>query len=98
MKSLFSWMLLGTGPGAMGVHREQRESRVQGMRLAPFMMDEPLCIKPLAGGSPVKALPYSLPGLLASGPPPLMMTPHSHFFMAPQEYLCYYLRVVLSEI
>ena len=25
-------------------------------------------------------------------------TYHSHFFMAPQEYLCYYLRVVLSEI
>ena len=64
MKSLFSWMLLGTGPGAMGAHREQRESRVQGMRLAPFMMDEPLCIKPLAGGSPVKALTYSLPGPL----------------------------------
>lgn len=35
MKSLFSWMLLGTGPGAMGV---------QGRRQAPFMMDEPLCI------------------------------------------------------
>lgn len=48
MKSLFSWMLLGTGLRAMGVHREQRESRVQGMRQAPFMMDEPLCIKPLA--------------------------------------------------
>ena len=89
MKSLFSWMLLGTGPGAMGV---------QVRRQAPFMMDEPLCIKPLAGGSPVKALPYSAPEPLASGPPPLMMTPHSHFFMAPQEYLCYYLRVVLSEI
>ena len=44
MKSLFSWMLLGTGLRAMGVHREQRESRVQGMRQAPFMMDEPLCI------------------------------------------------------
>lgn len=44
MKSLFSWVLLGTGPGAMGVHREQRESRVQGMRQAPFMMDELLCI------------------------------------------------------
>ena len=64
MKSLFSWMLLGTGLRAMGVHREQRKSRVQGMRQAPFMMDEPLCIKPLAGGSPVKALPYSLPGPL----------------------------------
>lgn len=37
-------MLLGTGPGAMGVHRGQRKSRVQGMRQAPFMMDEPLCI------------------------------------------------------
>ena len=55
MKSLFSWMLLGTGPGAMGV---------QVRRQAPFMMDEPLCIKPLAGGSPVKALPYSAPGPL----------------------------------
>ena len=64
MKSLFSWMLLGTGLRAMGVHREQRESRVQGRRQAPFMMDEPLCIKLLAGGSPVKALPYSLPGPL----------------------------------
>ena len=37
-------MLLGTGPGAMGVHREQRESRVQGMQQSPFMIDEPLCI------------------------------------------------------
>lgn len=37
-------MLLGTGLRATGVHREQRESRVQGMRQAPFMMDEPLCI------------------------------------------------------
>lgn len=44
MKSLFSWMLLGTGLRAMGVHREQRESRVQGRHQAPFMMDEPLCI------------------------------------------------------
>lgn len=44
MKSLFSWMLLGTDLRAMGVHREQRESRVQEMRQAPFMMDEPLCI------------------------------------------------------
>lgn len=44
MKSLFSWMLLGTGPGIIGVHRRQRESRVQGRRQAPFMMDEPLCI------------------------------------------------------
>ncbi len=44
MKSLFSWMLLGTGPEAMGVHRRQRESRVQGMRQAPFMMDELFCI------------------------------------------------------
>lgn len=44
MKSLFSWMLLGTGPWAIGVHRRQRESRVQGRRQAPFMMDEPLCI------------------------------------------------------
>lgn len=44
MKSLFSWMLLGTGPGAMGIHRRQRESRVQGMRQAPFMMDELFCI------------------------------------------------------
>lgn len=44
MKSLFSWMLLGTGLRAMGVHREQRESRIQGRRQAPFMMDEPLCI------------------------------------------------------
>lgn len=44
MKSLFSWMLLGTGPGAMGVHRRQRESRVQGMRQSPFMIDEPFCI------------------------------------------------------
>lgn len=44
MKSLFSWMLLGTGPGAMGVHRRQGESRVQGMRQSPFMIDEPFCI------------------------------------------------------
>ena len=44
MKSLFSWMFLGTGPEAIGVHRRQRESRVQGRRQAPFMMDEPLCI------------------------------------------------------
>lgn len=44
MKSLFSWMLLGTGPGAIGVHRRQRESRVQGMRQAPFMIDELFCI------------------------------------------------------
>lgn len=98
MKSLFSWMLLRTGPGVIGVHRRQRESRVQGMRQAPFMIDELFCIKPLAGGSPVKALPYSAPEPLASGQTPLMMTPHSHFFMAPQEYLCYYLKVVLSEI
>ena len=98
MKSLFSWMLLGTGPGAIGVRRRQRESWVQGMRQAPFMIDELFCIKPLAGGSPVRALPYSAPEPLASGPTPLMMTPHSHFFMAPQEYLCYYLKVVLSEI
>ena len=35
MKSLFSWMLLGTGPGAIGVQEGQRESRVQGMRQAP---------------------------------------------------------------
>lgn len=35
MKSLFSWMLLGTGPGAMGV---------QVRRQASFMIDEPLCI------------------------------------------------------
>lgn len=98
MKSLFSWMLLGTGLRAMGVHRGQRESRVQGRRQASFMIDELFCIKPLAGGSPVRALPYSAPEPLASGQTPLMMTPHSHFFMAPQEYLCYYLRVVLSEI
>ena len=97
MKSLFSWMLLGTGPGAIGVQEGQRESRVQGMRQAPFMIDEPLCIKPLAGGSPVRALPYPAPEPLASGQTPLMMTPHSHFLMAPQVYLCYYLRVVLSE-
>lgn len=89
MKSLFSWMLLGTGLRAMGV---------QVRRQASFMMDELFCIKPLAGGSPVRALPYSAPEPLASGQTPLMMTPHSHFFMAPQEYLCYYLRVVLSEI
>lgn len=97
MKSLFSWMLLGTGLRAMGVHRGQRESRVQGMRQAPFMIDEPFAL-PAAGGAPVRALPYSVPEPLASGQTPLMMTPHSHFFMAPQEYLCYYLRVVLSEI
>lgn len=90
MKSLFSWMLLGTGPGAIGVQEGQRESRVQGMRQAPFMIDEPLCIKPAAGGSPVRALPYSAPEPLASGQTPLMMTLRSHFFMAPQEYLCYY--------
>lgn len=57
MKSLFSWMFLGTGLRAVGVHREQRESRVQGMRQAPFMMDEPLCIQPAVGGSHVKAVP-----------------------------------------
>lgn len=34
----------GDRPRGHGVHREQRESRVQGMRQAPFMMDEPLCI------------------------------------------------------
>ena len=44
MKSLFSWMLLGTGLRAMGVHREQRESRVQGRHQAPFIMDELFCI------------------------------------------------------
>lgn len=98
MKSLFSWMLLGTGLRAMGVHREQRESRVQGMRQAPFMMDEPLCItcrrRVACKGSAI----FCTGALDSSGPLPLMMTPHSHFFMAPQEYLCYYLRVVLSEI
>lgn len=95
MKSLFSWMLLGTGPGAIGVHREQRESRVQGMRQAPFMMDEPLCI---TSRRRIACKGFCTGALDSSGPPPLMMTPHSHFFMAPQEYLCYYLRVVLSEI
>lgn len=94
MKSLFSWMLLGTGPGAMGVRRRQRESWVQGMRQAPFMMDEPLCItcrrRIACKGSAIFCT--------GSGQTPLMMTPHSHFFMAPQEYLCYYLKVVLSEI
>lgn len=89
MKSLFSWMLLGTGPGAMGV---------QVRRQAPFMMDEPLCItcrrRVACKGSAI----FCTGALDSSGPLPLMMTPHSHFFMAPQEYLCYYLRVVLSEI
>ncbi len=98
MKSLFSWRLLGTGPGAMGVHRGQRESRVQGMWQAPFMIDEPLCItcrrRVACKGSAI----FCTGALDSSGPTPLMMTPHSHFFMAPQEYLCYYLRVVLSEI
>lgn len=98
MKSLFSWMLLGTGLRAMGVHREQRESRVQGMRQAPFMIDELFCItsrrRIVCKGSAI----FCTGALDSSGPTPLMMTPHSHFFMAPQEYLCYYLRVVLSEI
>lgn len=89
MKSLFSWMLLGTGPGAMGV---------QVRRQAPFMIDEPLCItcrrRVACKGSAI----FCIGALDSSGPTPLMMTPHSHFFMAPQEYLCYYLRVVLSEI
>lgn len=44
MKSLFSWMLLGTGPGVMGFIGGQRESRVQGRHQAPFMIDELLCI------------------------------------------------------
>lgn len=89
MKSLFSWMLLGTGPGAMGV---------QVRRQAPFMIDEPLCItcrrRVACKGSAI----FCIGALDSSGPTPLMMTSHSHFFMAPQEYLCYYLRVVLSEI
>lgn len=98
MKSLFSWMLLGTGPGAIGVHRGQRESRVQGMRQAPFMMDEPLCITSRRRVACKGSAIFCTGALDSSGPTPLMMTPHSHFFMAPQEYLCYYLKVVLSEI
>lgn len=47
----------GDRPRAMGVHRGQRESRVQGRHQAPFMMDEPLCIQPAVGRSPVKAVP-----------------------------------------
>lgn len=89
MKSLFSWMLLGTGPGVMGV---------QVRRQAPYRIDEPLCItcrrRVACKGSAI----FCIGALDSSGPTPLMMTPHSHFFMAPQEYLCYYLRVVLSEI
>ena len=98
MKSLFSWMPLGTGPGAIGVHRGQRESRVQVRRQAPFMIDEPLCITSRRRVACKGSAIFCIGALDSSGPTPLMMTPHSHFFMAPQEYLCYYLRVVLSEI
>lgn len=66
MKSLFSWMLLGTGLRAMGVHREQRESRVQGMRQAPFMMDEPLCITCRRRGA-CKGSAIFCPGALGFG-------------------------------
>lgn len=98
MKSLFSWMLLGTGPWAIEVHRRQKESGVQGMRQAPFMIDEPLCITSRRRIACKGSAIFCIGALDSSGQTPLMMTPHSHFFMAPQEYLCYYLRVVLSEI